>query len=101
MANEKRLIERFAARLKEAYPQNDRNNHCPAIYYDDFCDIVDEVTAEMMDSSTVDAVEVVRCIECEHGIPLQHSDNVICGGRKVPKNGYCDRGIRRTDHDPG
>lgn len=58
MANEKRLIERIAERLKDAYPQADRNNLCPAIYYDDFADIVDEVLAEVEDS--VDAVEVVH-----------------------------------------
>lgn len=51
------------------------------------------------DEPSVDAVEVVRCIECQHAIPLQHSDNVICSGRKVPKNGYCHRGIRRVDHE--
>ena len=47
MENEKRLIEQFTQRLKEAYPQNDRNNPSPAIYYDDFCNIVDEVAEEM------------------------------------------------------
>lgn len=65
MANEKLLIERFAERLKEAYPEADRNNPCPALYYDFFCEMVDEVAAEMSvnrtDAPTVDAVEVVRC----------------------------------------
>lgn len=61
MENEKRLIEQFTQRLKEAYPQNDRNNPSPAIYYDDFCNIVDEVAEEM---EAVDAVEVVRCRDC-------------------------------------
>lgn len=49
-----RLIEKFAQRLKEAYPQSDRNNPCPAIYYEDFCDIVDEVAAEMEDFDSVE-----------------------------------------------
>lgn len=45
-----KLIERFAERLKEAYPQSDRNNPDPMICYGDFCDIVDEVAAEITDS---------------------------------------------------
>ena len=57
MATEKRLIERIAERLKDAYPQADRNNLCPAIYYDDFVEIVDDVLSEIGES--VDAVEVV------------------------------------------
>lgn len=49
MPDREKLIGRFAERLKEAYPQNDRNNPSPAIYYDDFCDIVDEVATEITD----------------------------------------------------
>lgn len=58
MATEKRLIERIADRLKDAYPQADRNNLCPAIYYDDFAEIVDDVLSEFEEA--VDAVEVVH-----------------------------------------
>lgn len=67
MATEKRLIERIAERLKDAYPQADRNNLCPAIYYDDFVEIVDDVLSEIGES--VDAVEVVhgRWIPCTNG----------------------------------
>lgn len=56
MQNENMLIDRFAKRLKESYPQADRNNPCPAIYYDDFCNIVDEIAAEM---NSIDTVEMV------------------------------------------
>ena len=70
MATEKRLIEMIAERLKDAYPQADRNNLCPAIYYDDFAEIVDDVLSEIGES--VDAVEVVhgRWIQSEPGYRL-------------------------------
>ena len=55
MQNENMLIDRFAKRLKESYPQADRNNPCPAIYYDDFCNIVDEIAAEIDSIDTVEA----------------------------------------------
>ena len=58
MVTEKRLIERIAERLKDAYPQADRNNLCPAIYYDDFAEIVDDVLCEA--GKSMDAVEVVH-----------------------------------------
>lgn len=40
-------IKEFAERLKEAFPQTDRNNICPALYYDDYCYIIDELAEEM------------------------------------------------------
>lgn len=58
MTKEKQLIQRVAERLKDAYPQADRNNLCPAIYYDDFTEIVDDVLSEIGES--VDAAEVVH-----------------------------------------
>ena len=64
MANEKRLIERIADRMKDAYPQADRNNLSPAIYYDDFSYIVDEVLEDV--GASVDAVEVVLCKDCRY-----------------------------------
>lgn len=44
-------IEEFAERLKESYPQGDRNNKCPALYYDDYCYIIDELLEEMVGES--------------------------------------------------
>lgn len=46
---------------------------------------------------TVDAVNVVRCERCKHGIVLQHGDNVMCYGHKMPKNGFCSYGERKSD----
>ena len=40
-------VREFAERLKEAFPQTDRNNICPALYYDDYCYIIDELAEEM------------------------------------------------------
>ena len=91
MATEKRLIERIADRLKDAYPQADRNNLCPAICYDDFAEIVDDVLSEFEEA--VDAVEVVH----GHWISLTHCSNagVYCSVcyKKVWKEDYawCNR----------
>lgn len=71
MGNEKRLIEQFTQRLKEAYPQNDRNNPSPAIYYDDFCNIVDEV-AEEMEAVDVMELEIMHCKECRYFNPYKY-----------------------------
>lgn len=105
MATEKRLIERIADRLKDAYPQADRNNLCPAIYYDDFAEIVDDVLSEFEEA--VDAVEVVHgrwvmptiingrnfkiphCSVCNE-VPCGVSENTkycaICGARMDLEN---------------
>lgn len=46
---------------------------------------------------SLDMVNVVRCECCRHGIMLQHSDNVMCYGRKMPKNGFCSYGERKSN----
>lgn len=46
-ANENRLVERFVTRLKDSFPEADRNNISPSIDYDFFCELVDEVATEM------------------------------------------------------
>lgn len=109
MANEKRLIERIAERLKDAYPQADRNNLCPAIYYDDFADIVDEVLAEVEDS--VDAVEVVRCKKCRFCKKHPTSDKVkMCTNEQqwvteyypiVHDDDFCSYGERKDGDGNG
>ena len=72
-----KLIERFAERLKEAYPKNDRNNPSPAIYYDDFCDIVDEVAAEIIDS-IANGVTVQEWISVKDRLPEGGEIVIIC-----------------------
>ena len=37
------IVKGFQKKLKEAFPESDRNNISPAIYYDDYCDIIDEI----------------------------------------------------------
>lgn len=43
-------IDRFVERLKESYPESDRNNTCPEIGFDFFCELVDEVATEFQDN---------------------------------------------------
>lgn len=41
-------IKEFAERLKNAFPEGNRDNKCPAIYIDDYCYIIDECAEEMV-----------------------------------------------------
>ena len=41
-------IKEFAQRLKNAFPEGNRDNKCPAIYWDDYCYIIDECAEEMV-----------------------------------------------------
>ena len=41
-------IKNLQKRLKEAFPESDRNNISSAIYYDDYCDIIDEIANEFI-----------------------------------------------------
>ena len=96
MATEKRLIERIADRLKDAYPQADRNNLCPAIYYDDFAEIVDDVLSEFEEA--VDAVEVVRCNNCKWYNPrggVAGQKTIICSYQ--PGDFFCAYGERKDN----
>ncbi len=94
MAN--RLFERIADRLKDAYPQNDRNNLCPTICFDDFSDIVDEVLAEAEDS--VDAVEIVRCKDCVTRDLCIVEDHLVFAGWENP---FCCAGKRKDGDENG
>ena len=42
------IVKGFQKKLKEAFPESDRNNISPAIYYDDYCDIIDEIANEFI-----------------------------------------------------
>ena len=94
MATEKRLIERIAERLKDAYPQADRNNLCPAIYYDDFVEIVDDVLSEIGES--VDAVEMVHG-RWEWKDGCFHCSNCKTSNDHTPK--YCEGCGAKMDGD--
>lgn len=41
------VIDEFVKRLLDAFPEADRNNHCPAIYYDDYSNIIEELAEKM------------------------------------------------------
>ena len=41
------VIDNFVKRLLDAFPEADRNNRCPAIYYDDYRYIIEELAEEM------------------------------------------------------
>lgn len=79
--NRKRIIERLMC--------SPLTLHLPKNYRDGIKDLLEKAPA-------VDAVEVVRCEECKDAIPLQHSDYVVCcGRRKMPKTGFCSYGERK------
>lgn len=42
-------IKEFAKRLKDAFPEGNRDCKCPAIYFEDYCDIIDEWCNVMLD----------------------------------------------------
>ena len=42
------LIKNFPKILKEAFPESNRDNISPAIYYDDYCEIIDEIAEELI-----------------------------------------------------
>lgn len=44
-------IKEFAERLKESFPQGDRNNKCPSLYWDDYCYIIDSLAEEMTEEA--------------------------------------------------
>lgn len=41
------VIDEFAKRLLDAFPESNRDNRCPAIYYDDYRYIIEELAEEM------------------------------------------------------
>lgn len=52
--------------------------------------------SEIAHAPAADVVPVVRCIVCKHGIPLQHSDYVMCEIKdRMPKDGFCSYGERK------
>lgn len=64
---------------------------------------IDEITQEIFDAPTVDAVEVVRCKDCKH---WKHADGIGCTDfvkicslayYMIGEDGYCLYGERRTE----
>ena len=41
------VIDEFVKRLLDAFPEANRDNRCPAIYYDDYRYIIEELAEEM------------------------------------------------------
>ena len=41
------VIDEFAKRLLDAFPEGNRDARCPAIYYDDYRYIIEELAEEM------------------------------------------------------
>ena len=41
------VIDEFVKRLLDAFPEANRDNHCPAIYYNDYRDIIEELAEKM------------------------------------------------------
>lgn len=41
------VIDEFAKRLLDAFPEGNRDAKCPAIYYDDYRYIIEELAEEM------------------------------------------------------
>ena len=41
------VIDEFVKRLLDAFPENNRGNRCPAIYYDDYRYIIEELAEKM------------------------------------------------------
>lgn len=55
-----------------------------------------QVVNLVSNAPTADVVEVIRCQNCARAVVLQHSDNVMCCGEKMPKDGFCSRGLRKA-----
>lgn len=41
------VIDEFVKRLLDAFPEGNRDNRCPAIYYDDYRYIIEELAEKM------------------------------------------------------
>ena len=95
MANEKRIVnaEAISRKLKNAYCAECnvvRKVQCSACWVED--------VLEMLDGDSVDAVEVVRCKDCERrkkSADLTNSVWCMWYGTDMPKDGFCSYGERR------
>ena len=88
MANEKRLIDAY--KLEDLLQSNSARYHHK-----------DDVIAAIAGQPTVDAVEVVRCKDCQYGCKLWFDDKGVSFCRKIgidiKPNHFCSYGERRSD----
>lgn len=64
----------------------------------DYVDGVQSMLEAIDSTPTVDAVEVVRCKDCEYSYDLigrWRCSHGVCCGRAVPQNFYCPEGKER------
>lgn len=74
-------------------------DYISAAYYDDrFNDpvvLLDELFERAKHFPAVDAVEVVRCKDCEHYLSVMYGSHCQLSGTEMDKDGYCSYGERR------
>lgn len=59
----------------------------------------EDVIFDLMDSSTVDAVPVIRCRDCEHFNADIHFIPCSMGLMFASEDGFCNHGRRRTGNE--
>ena len=59
---------------------------------------LDELLRRIANAPTVDAVEVVRCKDCEHCYYSKMYNKMWCGDNVVNPDDFCSYGERRTDN---
>lgn len=102
MENEKRLID---AKGKFVLNAGDLTGHIMCIengyatVFDRFAKVICKFS--LLDAPTVDAVEVVRCKDCQKWFRHTQVDRERGDCRRYQttkhENGYCDRGERKSD----
>lgn len=97
-----RLID--ADDLKGLYDPENYEGHEPDENWDDVPRTFAEIRADIDDQPTVDAVPVVRCIECKYAsFSFRQGElNISCENteglfRDVPEDGYCYWGEKVTE----
>ena len=102
MATEKRLIDANVLDEKCRQQMADQWNRqvAPVSWAEAYGEFLDDI----WDAPTVDAVEVVRCRDCDFSEPAKCRGVNICHywspfkDALVPDAGFCHRGERRTDN---
>lgn len=52
----------------------------------------------LREAPAVDAVEVVRCKDCEYYLSVMYGSHCELSGIEMDKNGYCSYGERREEN---
>ncbi len=66
---------------------------------DDACDLLDVVMDLLDEQPTVDAVEVVRCKDCNNACPGNHGPVCIIWGAGTEPDAFCSYGERKDDEE--